>query len=321
MDNNDHFYDTYVIDSLMNEPACVWAAREQGCLANLVVHTPEFVPTDIARDFTASDDGTGSLSFTLEPGDTAETIIVEQGTLHLCAGYTLLFGSDAPFALDFPQLGGTAVEGGSVTTTNGDWSGSPAFAVQWLRCDANGDNCLPIAGANGPAYTPTAADVGHRLASRITATQGKSMSADSEPSAVVAAAPVPGPGAGSGPPAVGGDRTGPKALLALKRTTLQKVVKSGFIPVTVTCDEACTIALRADVARKLRKPLGGAKIASGKGRAQAGKRATIKVKLTLKARKGLRRARAVAFTLTATATDAAGNTSSAKKKARVRRKR
>jgi hypothetical protein len=129
-----------------------------------------------------------------------------------------------------------------------------------------------------------------------------------------------GGGPGGGGPG-GGDRTGPKAKLALKRTTLQKVLKRGYLPVTTTCDEACAITLRADVTRKLGKRLGGVKIASGKGKGQAGKRVTIKVKLTRKARKGLRRTRSVAFTLKATATDAAGNTGAAKKKAKVKRAR
>jgi hypothetical protein len=75
------------------------------------------------------------------------------------------------------------------------------------------------------------------------------------------------------------------------------------------------------VARKLRKPLGGVKIASGKGSAQAGKGKKIKVKLTRKARRGLRRRRSIAFTLKATAADGAGNRGTASKRARVRRRR
>ena len=113
----------------------------------------------------------------------------------------------------------------------------------------------------------------------MTATQGRSVSADSEPTGVVAAAPAPppggpgagGPGGGGDPPAV--DRTGPKARLALNRTTLQRVVQRGFIPVSVTCDEACTITLTADVSRKLRKSLGGTRIARVKGNGAAGRAA------------------------------------------------
>ena len=320
MDNNDHFFDTFTLTSLVNESACVWVARQEGCLGNLVVYSPTFVPTDLARNFTASDDGTGALSYALAPAASAEATIVESGTFHLCGSYSLVIGSDAPFASARPVLGDSATEGVPVTTTNGAWSGAPAFAAAWLRCDQDGNSCVPIDGANASSYTPTAADVGHRLRSRVTATEGKSLSADSLPSAVIAGAPPGAPG-GPGGPGAGGDTTGPKAQFALKRTTLQKVVKSGRIPITATCDEACSLSVRADVTKKLGKRLGGVKIASGKGSAKAGRKTTLKLKLTRKARKALRRQTSVAFTLKATATDAAGNTSNATKKAKVRRKR
>jgi hypothetical protein len=306
-DNNVHFFDSYAIKSLVNEPACVWVAQGDTCLGNILVYSPAFVPTDLSRNFAATDDGTHALSYTLAPGATAQAIIVETGTLHLCGAYELVIGSDAPFATQRPELGATATEGVPLTTTNGTWSGAPAFAQAWLRCDSNGEFCAAIDGATGAAYTPTAADVGHRLRSRVTATERESLSADSLPSAAIAAGAL--------------DRTGPKVKLALVRTTLQKVVKKGFIPVDVTCDEACSVALRADVRRKLRKRLGGVKIASGKGTGAAARRVTMKVKLTRRARKGLRRARSVAFTLKATATDATGNTGTATKKAELKRRR
>jgi hypothetical protein len=89
----------------------------------------------------------------------------------------------------------------------------------------------------------------------------------------------------------------------------------------VTCNEDCAITLRGEVARKLRKRLGGIKVASGKGAAKTGRRTTLKLKLTRKARKGLRRQRSFAFTLKATATDAADNRGTASKKAKIKRKR
>ena len=298
--NDVHFYDTFALTSLINEPACVWVAqipRTGGgvCSARLTVHSPAFDPTDLRKGYVADDSGQGTLSYTLAPGASADAVIFDDGTFHGCTDYGLLFGSDAPFASARPELGGGATEGAPVTTTNGAWGSAPTFAYGWRRCDASGAGCVPIDGATSSSYTPTGADVGSTLRSRVTATQGgQSASADSAPSAVVGAAPggPGGPSGGGGPGGPGGDadRTGPKARLALKRTTLQKVVKSGYLPVTVTCDEACTITLRADVARKLRRPLGGVKIASGKGKAVAGRRKTFKVKLTRKARRALRQA-------------------------------
>jgi hypothetical protein len=150
----------------------------------------------------------------------------------------------------------------------------------------------------------------------VTATQGQSASADSQPSAVVAAAP---PGSGAQPGA--DDRTAPNATLRLARTTLQKVVKQGFIPVNVNCDETSAITVRADVSRKLRKALGSTTIATGKGNCQPGRRTTVKAKLKRKARKGLRRRKSLRFTLNGTATDAANNIGRATRKATLKRKR
>jgi hypothetical protein len=174
-----------------------------------------------------------------------------------------------------------------------------------VTCEQSGDGCVPIGGASGAAYTPTGADVGHRLRSRVTATQVKSRSSDSDPSAVVIAA----------------DHTPPAARIRVARTTLQRVVKRGFIPVLVTCNEDCAIALRATVVCRLGKRLGGRRIGTGKGTGAPGKRVTIRVKLTRRARRGLRARRALAYTLRATVTDPAGNSGKATKRARVRRKR
>jgi hypothetical protein len=280
----------------------------------------------LRRNYVGDDSRFGTLSYMLAPGASAQALIFDDGTFHMCFDYGLLFGSDAPFATARPEIGSGPVAGAPVTTTNGAWGGAPTFAYAWLRCDAAG--CAPIAGAASSSYTPSAADVGSTLRSRVTATQGgRSASSDSTPSGPVAAAPTNGPGGGpldgpGGGPGGGsaGDTTGPTAKLALKRTTLQKVLKSGRIPITVTCDEACALTLRADVTKQLGKRLGGVKIASGKGTARAGRKTTLNLKLTRKARKALRRQKSLAFTLKATATDVTGNRATARKKARIRRR-
>jgi hypothetical protein len=300
------FYDTYAITSLVNEPACVWVAQ-QSCFATMAVYSPQFAPADVRQNYVGDDSGSSALSFTLAPG-TSATAAVFDTSVFGCSSYSLFVGSDGPFATARPELSGAPTAGSPVATTNGSWPGSPAFAHAWLRCDTGGAGCAQIGGANGPSYTPTADDVGSTLRSRVTATQGKSLSADSAASAVVAAAPA-------------GDSTGPRAVLALRRTTLQKVVKRGHLPVSVTCDEDCAVTLRAHVARRLRRHLGGARIARGKGSGVAGRRFAVKVKLTRKARRGLRRRRSLAFTIEATAVDAAGNRRTASKRARVRRRR
>jgi hypothetical protein len=256
----------------------------------------------------------------LPPGGRREAVVSRGNTGGSCGQYALTLGADAPYASARPSVSGNPVEGGTLTASDGTWSGAPAFSRSWLRCDADGANCTPIEGATSAAYTATAADVGWRLRVRVTATQGRSVSSDSEPTGVVAGGPprVGGGPAGGGTTQAPLDRTAPVARLALGRTTLQKVAKSGRLPVTVTCDEACTISLRAEVPAKLRKRLGGVRIASGKGAAQAARRTTVKLKLTRKARKALRRSRSLALTLNGTAVDAAGNSGAASAKAKLK---
>jgi hypothetical protein len=53
---------------------------------------------------------------------------------------------------------------------NGTWTG-PGLSLTrtWVQCDAGGASCASIPGATGLSYTPTAADVGHRLRFVVTA--------------------------------------------------------------------------------------------------------------------------------------------------------
>jgi hypothetical protein len=73
--------------------------------------------------------------------------------------------------------------------SQGSWDGTGlSFAYQWLRCDADGTDCVPIPGATAVNYTPTAGDVGHALQFCVTATNsGGSATSCSAPTAAVAA--------------------------------------------------------------------------------------------------------------------------------------
>jgi hypothetical protein len=310
-----HLFDSYTLTSLINEPACIRVAKPllQCFDSQLVAYDPSFNPASITENYLADDARSAALSYILPAGHTSVNVIADVSSFpNACPTYDLVTGSDAPFATARPQLDAAAIAGTLIGTTNGAWNGSPSFTYQWRRCDANGENCAPIDGASAAAYTPSAADVGHRLRSRVTATQGNSASADSALSAVIAPAP----------PSAGGDaadRVAPNVRLSLARTTLKNVVKRGFIPVRATCDEACAITLRADVVRRLAKRLGGVKIASGKGTGAAGVRTTLRLKLTRKARRALRKRRSVSFDLNGTVGDAAGNDRTLRKRAKLKR--
>ena len=190
-----HFYDVFGVMSLINEPACITVAqipRASGgfCSATLVLYSPAFEPSDQGSNYVADDARFGVLSATLAPRGAAQAVLLDDGVFHGCTDYGLMIGSDAPFATGRPQLSNNPKAGTPITTTSGSWGSAPAFTYNWWHCDASGGNCVLIGGATGPAYTPTRADIGSRLQSRVTATQGgRSASSDSEPSGVVAAAP------------------------------------------------------------------------------------------------------------------------------------
>src|SRR5207344_3306860 len=77
----------------------------------------------------------------------------------------------APANTDWPVLYGVARQGQTLTSTNGTWTGSGiSYSYAWRRCDVNGNNCTTIANANLQSYVLTAADVGSKVYSLVTAT-------------------------------------------------------------------------------------------------------------------------------------------------------
>jgi hypothetical protein len=71
-----------------------------------------------------------------------------------------------------PIISGTPQDGQTLTASTGSWSGTQpiTYGYQWQRCDSGGANCVAIAGATGPTYLATSADVGRTLRVVVTAT-------------------------------------------------------------------------------------------------------------------------------------------------------
>ena len=95
-----------------------------------------------------------------------------------------------------PAISGEPTNGETLTADPGTWTGTGPidFAYQWQLCDADGSNCVDIAGATDDTYVLAPGDVGNTIVVVVTGTNDAgSDPAASAPSAVVTAVPVPDP--------------------------------------------------------------------------------------------------------------------------------
>jgi hypothetical protein len=149
--------------------------------------------------------GTSDIGHALEAQVTAKN---DQGQQQAVSAPTPLVAAPptAPVATGSPSASGTWRDGGTVAAQKGSWSSTTpisAYSYQWLRCDAQGSSCSPIASANSSSYALTPADVGGSLQVTVTATNAAALSA----SATSAPSPVVGgvAPAESAPPVISGD--------------------------------------------------------------------------------------------------------------------
>ena len=86
-----------------------------------------------------------------------------------------------------PAVTGQAVQGQTLTSSIGSWSGSPtSYAYQWQDCNSTGGSCTNISGATSSTYTLQGGDVGSTIRSVVTATNsGGSTSQASAPTGAV----------------------------------------------------------------------------------------------------------------------------------------
>ena len=106
----------------------------------------------------------------------------------------------APQGTGEPVVSGAPVQGETLTTSNGTWSGSTPMTVyyRWLRCDksgggTNGVNCTTIVAETRKTYILRKADVGHTIRSRVIATNADGTgSMNSNPTAIIRASSTAG---------------------------------------------------------------------------------------------------------------------------------
>jgi len=87
--------------------------------------------------------------------------------------------TNAPVATTRPSISGSAVEGNTLTASNGSWNGATplTYTYQWQRCNASGALCHNISDAKSQTYNATSLDVGNTLRVIVTATNANGTSA------------------------------------------------------------------------------------------------------------------------------------------------
>jgi hypothetical protein len=141
-----------------------------------------------------------------------------------------------PKAAGQPVVSGVADQGRVLTASNGAFSGTGPFnyAYRWLRCPStggggNGEGCAAISGATFKRYTVRAADVGHRLRARVTASNSEGSASEvSNATAVVRSASTTGPPRNTAAPSISGTPQVGQTLTANNGSW------SGLQPVTFT---------------------------------------------------------------------------------------
>ena len=119
----------------------------------------------------------------------------------------------APGNTGEPVVSGRTVQGQTLRTSNGSWSGTTPlrFRYRWLRCDqsgggANGVTCSTIPGETRRTLVLRRADVGHRIRSRVIASNadGTASANSNATPGVVQPASTAGVPTNAGPPTIAG---------------------------------------------------------------------------------------------------------------------
>ncbi|MFL5925775.1 MAG: hypothetical protein ACJ77E_02425 [Gaiellaceae bacterium] len=126
-------------------------------------------------------------------------------TVLVVAGLSNAANKAAPVNSGEPKITGAAEVGETVTTSNGTWTNAPtSFSYQWRRCDAQGNGCSNIAGADTSSYLLKKPDEGKTVRVRVTAKNADgSATATSNATAVIKAKAAPGPTTSNGCPTSG----------------------------------------------------------------------------------------------------------------------
>ncbi|HWJ49768.1 MAG TPA: hypothetical protein VNR42_02030, partial [Solirubrobacteraceae bacterium] len=138
---------------------------------------------DISLNTAQVPDGTHTLKVTVEDA-ARNSSVVDVTTL---TTKNAPANSSPPTILAPSQLfAGHELQSHPGTWTAPEGAGSLAYGYQWESCDAQGNNCNAINGAQAATYTPTAGDAGHTLRLTVNASDSDGLTAaSSAPTSVV----------------------------------------------------------------------------------------------------------------------------------------
>ncbi len=122
------------------------------------------------------------------------------GSAKATSNPTNVVTSPRPTNTKEPSISGTAKVGSTLQANRGEWAGEQpiTYSYVWLRCNAQGDNCSEIQGANDTAYEVRDADTGRTIRVRVSARNDRgTTSAISNQTGVVGGGTPPPPATGA----------------------------------------------------------------------------------------------------------------------------
>jgi hypothetical protein len=146
--------------------------------------------------------GATKQSYTLTQADVGHTLIVFV-TATNAAGSTgpvnskpsdIVSTAAAPAFASRPTITGKTQVGETLTAKTGTFSGGipTKFALQWQRCDKDGQNCADVSGATGESYGVRSVDVDNTLRVKVTASNDYgTVSETSDRTSLITAIPQP----------------------------------------------------------------------------------------------------------------------------------
>jgi hypothetical protein len=151
-------------------------------------------------------EGATGQTYVLQAGDAGDRILVQVTAIDATGAMSPAVSSEqtedpireaadpllAPDSVAPPAIGGTTVQGSTLTAFVGRWNGFPVpvLTFLWLRCSPAGGDCAPIAGAIGSTHVLGPADVATRLRVQVTATNSEGTESVTSAAAPIVTVPL-----------------------------------------------------------------------------------------------------------------------------------